>query len=328
MTLDRRGFLSAGVFTAGAGVGLLTADQAEAATPVSGGRSVLDFGIQPGTDTPQTAALQKAIDEIAKSGNPIFFPSGRYVTGALKLPAGCAVTGIPGATIIAAKDTDTVIDATGGAFTLSGLTIDGSTGKKGKTLIAISNGEVAVIRCCVVNAPAAAIRLEKCTGTLHAVAITDPSGTGLSGTDLGALTISQCRISGGRAEGIRMAAGKVGGGILLTQNHITGCQGAGIAVEGNAVVNANFVTQCRFGLKLGGGGEGYIMASGNLLRECSVGIGVTASGETIFATLNLINAPRDGGIRAFDGDKLLGPDLIRQSAEAYLNLTVAGNVVR
>lgn len=334
MTFDRRGLLSAGMVTAGTGLGLgllAAADQAAVAAPLTGGRSVLEFGAQAGTDAPQTAALQKAIEEIAKSGHPIFIPGGRYVTGALKLPANCAITGVPGATMLLAKDTDTVFDATDGVFSFSGLLVDGANGapsKKGRALIAVTGGEVNVIRCSLKNAPAHALRLEKCAGALHGVEIEAAQGAGVWGDELAAFTVSQCRVNRSRAEGIRVASGRAPGGVVVAQNHVAGCQGAGIAVGGNAVVTGNFVSQARFGLKLGGGGDGHIMASGNLMRECSVGIGVASSGEMIFATLNLINAPRDGGVRAFDGDKLLGPDLTRQSAEAYLNLTVAGNVVR
>lgn len=334
MAFDRREFLSAGMVTAGAGAGLgllAGADHAAAAMPITSGRSVTDFGVVAGTEAPQTAALQKAIEEIARSGHPVFIPGGRYVTGALKLPAGCVIAGVPGATLLAAKDTDTVFEAADGVFTFSGLGIDGGTGtaaKKGRALIVATASELNVIRCRLTNAPAHALRLEKCTGSLRGLEIEAAQAAGIWGTELGAFTISQCRVKGGRADGIRVASGKAPGAVAIAQNHIAGCQGAGIAVEGVGVVNGNFVSQARFGLKLGGGGDGHIMASGNLVRECNVGIGVVSSGEMIFATLNLINAPREGGVRAFDGDKLLGPDLTRQSAEAYLNLTVAGNVVR
>lgn len=329
MTFSRRGFLTAGAVTAGAGLATVTgAEQAMAAT-VAGGRSVLDFGVQANVAAAQTAALQKAINEIARSGHPVFFPAGHYYTDALKIPAECAIVGVPGASIVHANDTDIVFDASGSAaFTLSGLMINGE-GKRGRALVAVTGGMVNVTQCRFVNAPAHALRLEKCEGVVQAVQV-ERAGTGIVGIELGAFSISQCRVSGCRADGIHASSGAAPGGVTLGQNHVAACQGAGIAVEGNAVVNGNFVTQARFGLRLGGAasGDGNIMASGNLLHECGVGIGASASGETIFATLNLIHAPKEGGIRALDGDKLLGPDLIRQSAEAYLNLTVAGNVVR
>jgi hypothetical protein len=333
MTVGRRDFLSSGLATAGAGLALLAnSDQAATAAAITpSGRSVLEFGVVEASDALQTAALQKAIDEIARSGNPVFIPGGRYVTGTLKLPAGCMIIGVPGATRLAVKDIDTAFDATGGAFSFSGLTIEGSHGAadKGRGLITASRAELHVANCKFFNAPAHALRLTTCGGALHSVEIQEARGMGVWGTDLGAFTVSQCRINAAQADGIQIASGRAPGAVLVTHNHIARCRGAGIAVAGNGIVNGNFVFgSARFGMKLGNGLEGHIMASGNLVRECGVGIGVTASGETIFATLNLINAPRDGGIRAFDGDKLLGLDLTRQSPEAYLNLTVAGNVVR
>ena len=127
---------------------------------------------------------------------------------------------------------------------------------------------------------------------------------------------------------MKVAASPNASGLIVSQNHAIACGEVGIAVEGDAVVTGNLVAGSFYGLKLGGEGEGHILATGNLLRNCNIGVGVTASGETIFASLNLIHAPQNGGIRPFIGSKLLPPDLVRQSAESYPNLTVAGNVVR
>jgi hypothetical protein len=117
--------------------------------------------------------------------------------------------------------------------------------------------------------------------------------------------------------------------LSIAQCHFLNCA-VGVAASGSGVVTGNVVTRARsFGLKLGSAkGSGHILAQGNLLRDCRIGIGVSASGDDIMASLNMIAGAKEGAIRAFDGDKLVGPDLARQSAEAYLNLMVAGNVVR
>jgi hypothetical protein len=153
---------------------------------------------------------------------------------------------------------------------------------------------------------------------------------GILATNVPALTISQCLVEGGETVGIKAVSQKntSENSAIISGNHVRRCKGAAIAVEGNAIVTGNQVAKSGFGLRLGGGGEGHILASNNLIRECDVGIGVAASGETILASLNLINAPKNGGVRALDGDKLIGPDLTQKSAEAYLNLTLGGNVVR
>jgi hypothetical protein len=115
----------------------------------------------------------------------------------------------------------------------------------------------------------------------------------------------------------------------ITQNHFDKC-GIGVALTGDGIVNNNVVNGAKnYGLKLGSAeGSGSILAQGNLIRDCRVGIGVAPAGDDIFATLNAIHGAKEGAIRAFDGDNLVGPDLAMESAEAYLNLTLIGNVAR
>lgn len=334
MTVNRRDLLAAGIVTAGIGAATGTAFAAPA--PATGGRSVADFGVQPGMEAPQTAALQKAIDEITRSGHPVFIPAGHYATAALKLPAGCAITGPGIAAVLHAKGGGAVFEAQfpgAGGLSLSGLAIDGgATGKagtSGQPLVAAVGAAVSLSQLRLTNAAGPALRLDKCSGFLQSLVIDGARGAGVWASDAGALTVTGCQVASCQGDGLKISGGQAPAALIISQNHITGCGGAGLAVEGSAVVNGNFVSRARYGLRLGGGGDdGYILATGNLARECSVGIAVTASGETIVVSINVINGAKEGAIRAFDGDRLTGPDLMRQSAESFLNLTVAGNIVR
>jgi len=324
MTFNRRDFLTAGVVTAS--VGMIASPEPATAATLHAGRSVLDFGVQTGSDANQTTAIQKAIDEISQSGHPVFFPAGHYTTGALKIPAACAITGIPGASVLRTLATDTLFEVMG-AISLSGLVIDGATSGKDKALVTVVNGDVNLTYCRFVNAPWQAVHLEKCSGIVHAIHF-ETADVGLHATESGTLAISHCQFSNCRAGGMKVTSVQGANGAIISQNHAKACGEAGIAVEGNSVVTGNIVAGSFYGVKLGGEGSGHILATGNLLQNCNIGIGVTASGETIFASLNLIHAPKDAGIRPFIGNKQLSPDLVRQSAESFPNLTVAGNVVR
>ena len=118
-------------------------------------------------------------------------------------------------------------------------------------------------------------------------------------------------------------------GVLIIGNRISGCA-TGIALGGSGVANGNFVTGAtEMGLRLGSGAaDGRIVATGNnharLRRRHRRGRG--RRNDLRLAQSDHQGA--NGAIRAFDGEKLLGPDLARESAEAYLNVTVAGNVSR
>ncbi|MEJ2228409.1 MAG: right-handed parallel beta-helix repeat-containing protein [Alphaproteobacteria bacterium] len=345
MTFDRRDFLNVGGIFAGAAFGGAALaggmpSQAQAASaPVTGGRSVADFGVEPNSDKDQTAAMQNAIDEIAKSGHPVFIPGGNYAIGSIKLPNTCAIIGVLGKTTL--RSGGTIFTAQNlNAIALSGLSFGGGKSiAKHPDIPRISfsgvpdriGSWVSIQNCKFVMAAMPAISLSHCAGLVQCVSmVIGASDYGILATDVPALTISQCLVEGGKTAGIKAVSQKntPENGVIITGNHVRACKGAAIAVEGNAIVTGNQVATSGIGLRLGGGGEGYILASNNLIRECDVGVGAAASGETIFASLNLINAPKNGGVRALNGDKLIGPDLTQKSAEAYMNLTLGGNVVR
>lgn len=329
MTFNRRGFLAAGVLTAG-----IAASPKSEAGVAARGRSVTDFGVQPGLEAAQTTRLQEAIDEITRSGHAVFLPGGHYATGTLNLPAACTITGPGSAAVLHGKNGGTVFkaDLPGSTITLSGLAINGGatqrSGSSGRPLLALKGADVSLTHLRLMNAPGTAVQLQKCGGFLENLTVEGAGNAGLYASDTATLTVTGCQVSACRAEGMRVSSPVPRAGFAMSQNQVAACGGAGLAVDGSGVVTGNFVSQSRFGLRLGGGGGGHIVATGNLLRGCKIGIAVTASGETVLASINLINEPEDGAIRAFDGDRLVGPDLALESAESYLNLTVAGNIVR
>jgi hypothetical protein len=329
MTIDRRSFLYAGGMTAAAAPFATTAHAAS-----HGARTVTDFGVEPNADRDQTGALQKALDELSKAGLPVVFPSGFYRATKLTLPSSCTIMGNPRANLhiqeIVSGDGPGNLGSSSLRF--YSLFFQGARSGPDVPQLRIHNAFVTIVECTFAggNGASAAIGLENCTGALsqlqfdgfssHAISV---SGTSVPLTTDG-LTISACRISG-CGSGIRASSGRVS----VTQNNIGGC-GNGIVADGTGIVSGNIITGAKnFGLKLGSAkGNGHILAQGNILRDCRIGIGVSSSGDDIMASLNMIAGAKDGAIRAFDGDRLVGPDLARQSAEAYLNLMVAGNVVR
>lgn len=330
MSWDRRHFLTGG--SALAAAGLIQATQAHAAPAVA--RSVADFGVKPGGGD-QTAALQKAIDAIAAAGEAVHIPGGAYQTGPLTLPANCAVTGVPGQTQLFGKPGQPIFEAAENlTLHLFGLTLDGGAERPGSrrdmALVAVKSGDLSVSHCLMLRCPGSAISADGISGSIHAVTVRTAYGPAIRAVDARSLTLSQCIVRRGEGKGIEIATSEAEqGGAVISGNHIVQCA-TGIGLSGSGSVNANVVNgSARFGIQLGGAHEsGVITATGNTIIDCSIGIGVVAGGETILASINLISRAGAAGIRAFTGEKLVGPDLTRESAEAFLNLTVAGNVVR
>ncbi len=325
--IDRRGFLSAGGLAA-AGVPFIRPANAAAAGDVS---SLAEFGVAPNADVDQTSGLQKALIELARAGQPVVLPAGIYLTGPLTLPKSCTIIGVPGLTILRAKSGLPVLrGARLGAFHLSGVVFEAPSGKATGALVSISDAAVSIVYCSFSGSAASAIALENCSGIIQSAEIAGQMALGISAAKTAGLAVAACRIASCSGAGIAISGtGEDMAGFTVSQNQLANCA-TGIAADGTGIVTGNMVTASgRFGLKLGSaGGQGQIMAQGNVLRGCRIGIGVASSGDDIMASLNFIASARDGAIRAFDGERLVGPDLVRQSAESYLNLMVAGNVAR
>ncbi len=106
--------------------------------------------------------------------------------------------------------------------------------------------------------------------------------------------------------------------------------GYGIAVEADAAVTGNSVEGApTAGISIGWGRFCRdIAASGNVVRQCDVGIAVTsdAAAGTVLIANNMISGSRRGAIRANDHGRVLGDDLaVAQPSAGRIRAT--GNVV-
>lgn len=270
--MDRRHFMGLGGMGA-----LLGASAAEAAAlPAAfSGKTVLDFGVSPDSPLDQSAAMQKAIEELAGSGQPIVIPAGRYRVAKLKLPSGAAVSGMPGLSVLTAPAGASVFES--------------------------------------LNAQDVSLR-----GVTFA-------GTGLIARDCRNLTISDCQVLSSSGDGIVCA----GTGLFIAGNRAASCAKAAIWAEGDGMVTNNLVSgPGQFGLRLGGATRlGTMTVMNNRIEGAAVGIGVSnADVGYAFVAMNMIIGARNGGIRAFMGEELVGKDLTHGGSEAFRNLGVAANV--
>lgn len=105
--------------------------------------------------------------------------------------------------------------------------------------------------------------------------------------------------------------------------------GDGIFVEADAAVSGNVVENApTTGLVIGFGRYCRdVSATGNVLRGCGVGIGISgdAAAGPVLVAQNMISGSRHGAIRILDHGRPVGADLAR--ADAKGRITLAGNVV-
>lgn len=151
-------------------------------------------------------------------------------------------------------------------------------------------------------------------GALIANNLIDKAATGISVTNFN--------------EGGRMAV--IQGNMVRNLFLREGKRGTGIGVEADAVVSGNIIEGAPgIGIHIGWGKFlRDVNATGNLVRNARVGIGISVSADAGYAyvTNNMLSKTTEGGVRAMDHDKLLGPDLSKSSSESYRNIAVFGNV--
>ena len=139
------------------------------------------------------------------------------------------------------------------------------------------------------------------------------------------------------ASGISITNFNEGGRMAVAQGNLIrnlflrkGKRGFGISVEADAMVSGNLIEGAPGGGIMIGWGKYLrdVNVTGNLVREARVGIGIstTAGAGYAFVTNNMVSRAAEGGVRAMDRNKLLGPDLTKSSAESYRNIAVFGNV--
>ncbi len=139
------------------------------------------------------------------------------------------------------------------------------------------------------------------------------------------------------ATGISVTNFNKGGRMAVIQGNMIrnlflrkGKRGTGIGVEADAMVSGNVIEGAPgVGIHIGWGKFlRDVNATGNLIREARVGIGISVVADAGYAyvTNNMIAKTTEGGVRAMDHDKLLGPDLAKSSSESYRNIAVFGNV--
>ena len=155
-------------------------------------------------------------------------------------------------------------------------------------------------------------------GAIIANNLVDTAATGISVTNFN--------------EGGRLAV--VQGNLIrnLSFRKTAGTNGNGIAVEADSVVSGNVIENAQ-GYGIAAGWWSYlrdVSITDNLIRSVHIGIGVSVdpSAGTALIANNMITGTKDGAIRAMKGPTPVGPDLAKESAEAYRNLAVYANVAR
>ena len=253
-----------------------------AATASALGLDATQMGVRAGSAEDQTGALQRAIERAAAARVPLVLPPGTYRTGALRLPAGTALVGIPGATrlvysggasLLAANHVDQI--------SLTGLTLDGN-----KRTLAPREGlvhfefcrSVRIADCAILGSGGHGIMFANISGEVTGSSIVDAADVALWSYDALGLTIAGNTINNAGNNGIqiiRSAAGHDGTMVLdnridATNNRLGGSGQYGNAINafraGDVIVRGNIIRLCAFsGIR--GNTASNIQIVGNTVRQ-------------------------------------------------------------
>lgn len=153
-------------------------------------------------------------------------------------------------------------------------------------------------------------------GAVVASNLVDGAATGISVTNFN---------EGGR---LAVVQGNVVRNLVRREGQRDVC-GDGIFVEADAAVSGNVVENApTSGLVIGFGRFcRNVSATGNVLRRCGIGIGISADAAAgpVLVAQNMISASRNGAIRTLDHGRPVGADLAHADVRGRITLT--GNVV-
>jgi len=199
------------------------------------------FGVRANTDSDQTQALQRAIDEAARARQPLWLDLGRYRTGPLRLAPGLRIIGAHGETTLRLVQGPSLFTADGARdVSLQGLTLDGQgikPGGDGALLDFNAVSGLTIADCVIVNAGGNALALRQCTGTVSGNTFRNSADNALFSLD-GKLTIRGNTIARSGNGGIRIwQSAKRSDGSIVENNTIedTQARGGGDGQNGNAI---------------------------------------------------------------------------------------------
>jgi uncharacterized secreted repeat protein (TIGR03808 family) len=261
--MDRRRLLGWSGAASAFGAAAAVPQRASAATTASAlGLDATQMGVRAGSAEEQTGALQRAIERAAGARVPLVLPPGTYRAGALKLPAGTALVGIPGATRLVYSGGASLLGANHvDQISLTGLTLEGNKRtlppREGLVHFEFCRG-VRIADCAILGAGGLGIMFANIEGEVRGSTIADAADVALWSYDAQGLTIAGNTVTNAGNNGIQIVRSTPGhDGTMVLDNRIdaTNNRLGGSGQYGNAI-NAFRA--------------GDVIVRGNIIRDLSL----------------------------------------------------------
>ena len=281
MDLNRRhliGASAAGV----AGALAMPADARAAPLTSALGRDVTQYGVRPGSAGDQTQALQRAIDDAARTQVPLALPPGIYRTGLLRLQSGTQLVGVRGATKLVFSGGASMFQGEGAdSVGLTGITLDGggiALPTRRGLVHCLGGSDIRIIDCEISGSGGAGIWFEQVSGDVSGNIITNTASTAIVSFDAQGLLVSRNTIQGTSDNGIEILRTAIGDdGTLVADNRIEDIKAGpggsgqyGNAINafraGNVIVRGNRIRNCDYSA-VRGNSASNIQITGNSVSD-------------------------------------------------------------
>ncbi|MGB6397888.1 MAG: TIGR03808 family TAT-translocated repetitive protein, partial [Bradyrhizobium sp.] len=245
-------------------------------------RDITQYGVRPGSPDDQTRALQRAIDEAARTQTPLALPPGVYRTGMLRLESGTQLFGVRGATKLVFSGGASMLSSEGAdRVGLNGITLDGGSialpARRG-LIHCLGGRDIRIIDCEITGSGGNAIWLEQVFGDVSGNIITRTAATAVVSFDAQGLIVSRNTITATSDNGIEILRTAIGDdGTLVADNRIedvkagpggSGQYGNAINVfrAGNVIVRGNRIRNCDYSA-VRGNSASNIQITGNSVSD-------------------------------------------------------------
>ena len=289
MQPDRRRLLALTASATGAAIAAPDAASAAPAAPISAlGVDAAQFGLRAGSSEDQSRALQRAIDETARTRSPLAIAPGTYRVGGIKLAPGTQIVGMRGATRLVLSEGRPLLSAARADYIgLTGLVLDG-----GRRPLPERSGllqieaciHLRIANCEIVASGRHGIMCIGVGGEITDNRIADIADTALHSLDGRGLLIAHNTIFNAADNGIQVWRSQAGDdGTIVSENRIeaidnrsggSGQYGNAINVfrAGNVMVRGNRIKDCAF-TAIRGNAASNIQIEGNSIvsaREVAI----------------------------------------------------------
>jgi len=287
MQPDRRRLLA--LTAAATGAAMPNAASAAPSAPISAlGIDAAQFGLRPDSSEDQSRALQRAIDETARTRSPLAIAPGTYRVSGIKLAPGAQIVGVRGATRLVPTDGHPLLSALrADHIGLSGLVLDGA-----KRPLPERNGllqldaciHVRISGCEIVGSGRHGIMCVGVDGEITDNRIADIADTALHSLDGRGLLIARNTIFNAANNGIQVWRSQSGDdGTIVSENRIeaidnrsggSGQYGNAINVfrAGNVMVRGNRIKDCAFTAVRGNAASNIQIESNSIVSAREVAI--------------------------------------------------------